>query len=347
MHEVDLQTGGSVGAASKIINSSTREHYLVRSLIEEAFTSSQLEGASTTRMRAKELIRSGRKPHGRGEKMVLNNYRAMEHILELGDAALSKDLVCEIQRIVTEDTLDEPGQAGRFRTAAEHVVVGDSVGEAVYHVPPEARELEKRVEAMCDFANGSYEKIGFLHPALRAMILHFWLAYDHPFVDGNGRTARALFYWSMIRSGYWLFRYISISNIILKAPAQYGRAFLETETDDNDLTYFLIYHAKVVQRAIRSLHEYLERKDDEAGQLELRLKSHPTLNQRQRGVLAEALERPLETFTYLSHARSYGVVRQTARADLDELARLGLLVRFKRGRRFEFRAVPDLAEKLH
>ena len=61
---------------------------------------------------------------------------------------------------------------------------------------------------------------GFIHPMIRSIILHFWLAYDHPFVDGNGRTARALFYWSMLRHGYWLFEFISISQIILKGPDQ-------------------------------------------------------------------------------------------------------------------------------
>jgi len=57
------------------------------------------------------------------------------------------------------------------------------------------------MEAMCAFVNGR-DTEPFIHPAIRAMILHFWLAYDHPFVDGNGRTARALFYWAMLRPGH-------------------------------------------------------------------------------------------------------------------------------------------------
>lgn len=59
---------------------------------------------------------------------------------------------------------------------------------------------------------------------LRAILLHFWLAYDHPFEDGNGRTARSLFYWYMRTQGYWLVEYLLISNILRKAPAQYTRA---------------------------------------------------------------------------------------------------------------------------
>ena len=113
--------------------------------------------------------------------------------------------------------------------------------DEIFHDPPPAEQLDERMAAMCDFANGKIPN-HFIHPVVRAIILHFWLAYDHPFVDGNGRTARALFYWLMLRNNYWLFEFISISQIIRKAPIKYGRAFLYTETDDNDLTYFILYH---------------------------------------------------------------------------------------------------------
>ncbi|HEY5741239.1 MAG TPA: Fic family protein, partial [Terrimicrobiaceae bacterium] len=62
----------------------------------------------------------------------------------------------------------------------------------VYHDPPPPEELETRMVAMCAFANGETPGF-FVHPAVRAIILRFWLTYDHPFVYGNGRTARALF----------------------------------------------------------------------------------------------------------------------------------------------------------
>ena len=46
---------------------------------------------------------------------------------------------------------------------------------------------------------------------MRAILLHFWLAYDDPFLDGNGRTARILFFWLLRKHGYWLAEYLSIS----------------------------------------------------------------------------------------------------------------------------------------
>ena len=176
----------------------------------------------------------------------------MMFILEIKNQEMTRDLLFAIHKMVTDGTLGNPAGAGRFREPGEDIVVGD-VGGEVFHAPPPAQDVERRIDEMCKFANGVTPG-GFIHPMVRSMILHFWLAYDHPFVDGNGRTARALFYWSMLRQGYWLFEYISISNIILKAPVQYGRAFLYTETDQNDLTYFLIYHAGVIRKAIDELY---------------------------------------------------------------------------------------------
>ena len=234
---------------------------MLRSLIEESITSSQLEGAHTTREVAKKMIQEGRDPRDRGERMILNNYRTMQHILDVKDGELTPKLVREIHRMVTDGTLSDPESAGRFRRPDQRITVSDTRGEDL-HVPPPAEELPARMEQMCAFANGlTPDK--FIHPVIRSMILHFWLAYDHPFVDGNGRTARALFYWSMLKYGYGLFEFLSISRILLKAPAQYGRAFLHTETDDNDLTYFLIYHADVIRKAISELHEYIARRTSE------------------------------------------------------------------------------------
>src|SRR5262249_39502406 len=157
------------------------------------------------------------------ERMILNNYQTMQSILEIKDKDLTADLVFRIHRLVTDGTLDDPSGAGRFRRPDEKVAVFDETGE-VLHDPPAARELEGRMRLMCEFANARAPDY-FIHPLVRSIILHFWLAYDHPFLDGNGRTARALFYWSMLRSGYWLFEYVSISKAILRAPVQYGNAF--------------------------------------------------------------------------------------------------------------------------
>src|SRR5262249_42376159 len=158
--------------------------------------------------------------------------------------------------MVTERALDKPDGAGRFRRMDEDIRIIDDE-DVAYHTPPAADELDARMSAMCDFANCA-EPRPYIHPAIRSMILHFWLAYDHPFIDGNGRTARALFYWSMLHHGYWLFEYISISDIIRRTYSQYGRAFLYSETDNSDMTYFLAYHSKIIHKSVNMLYDYLD-----------------------------------------------------------------------------------------
>jgi Fic family protein len=342
LHRIDVKVGATFTAPDQITNPQTRDQYLIRSLMEEAITSSQLEGAATTREAAKEMIRTGRAPRDKDEQMILNNYVTMQRITSLKDYPLSPQMVFEIHRLVTEKTLDEPSAAGRFRTKDEKRVVGDYFGLETYHEPPPAEELVNRLRAMCDFANAQSPAF-FIHPVVRAIILHFWLAYDHPFVDGNGRTARALFYWAMRRAGYWLFEFISISTILRKSPTKYGLSFLYTETDENDLTYFIVAQVKVIDEAIKSLHDYIDRKTSELRDLESQIRVLNCFNHRQVDIIRHALKHPYQQYTIESHKQSHNVVYETARTDLLNLHKRGVLEQKKRGQRMVFVVPKDLA----
>jgi len=199
--------------------------------------------------------------------------------------------------------------------------------------------------AMCAFANGKTPGY-FVHPAVRAMIIHFWLAYDHPFVAGNGRTARALFYWAMLHHGYRLFEFVSISNILRKAPSKYCRSFLHTETDDNDLTYFLIAQTKVIRRAVRGFHGYIERKTAELRDAEARMRVLELFNHRQVEMIRNALKHPGQHYTFESHRKSHQVAYQTARTDVLDLAGRGVLEKRKQGKQMVFFAPADLTIRL-
>ncbi len=350
LHEIDRHAAGEIAMERQVVSGEDRDRYLVSSLIEEAITSSQLEGASTTRETARDMLRSGRPPRDRSERMVLNNYLVMEQIRPLKNEPFSTERILELHSIVTDGTLDPPDAAGRFRRPDEKIAVMDPTHTVVLHEPPAADSLPERLERLCEFANQPDSSDPFVHPVVRAVLIHFMLGYDHPFVDGNGRTARALFYWSVARSGYWLMEYLSISRLLLKAPASYARAYLHTETDDNDATYFIAYHLDVIQQAIQALHEYLERKIREQRSAENLLRRAPALadqlNHRQLGLLSHAMRHAGHGYTVKSHERSHRVTTQTARTDLLKLAELGLLVQRKRGRAFVFHAPVDLPERI-
>ena len=344
LHEIDRKAGASVVAPEGVTTRTTRDRYLMSSLMEEAITSSQMEGAATTRDVAKAMIRSRRPPRDRSERMILNNFLTMQRIRELRDQSLTPQLVLDLHRLVSEETLDDPADAGRLRPPDKEVVVDDACG-TVFHVPPTAKELPSRLEELCRFANCETPRV-FIHPVVRAIGLHFWLTYDHPFCDGNGRTARALFYWAMLNQGYWLFEFISISSVINKARGQYEHSFLLSESDDNDLTYFLLAQVKVIQQAIANLHAYLERKAGEVDALQQRLEGMDGLNPRQLALLRHALRHSGFRYSVLSHQTSHGVSHQTARSDLQKLAGRGFLIPGKEGRREIFRLPEDLPGQL-
>src|SRR4030042_1717789 len=268
----------------------------------------------------------------------------MRGIGKLKDESLSKELVFHIHEVITKATLHDESATGRFRKAHERILVGDMYNE-IFPDPPAARGLEQRTEAMCDFAT-SKSSDGFVHPVIRSIILHFWLAYDHPFVDGNGRMARALFYWSMLRHGYWLFEFISISQIIRKAPIKYARSFLYTETDDNDLTYFILHQLEVIRRAITELHEYIKKRTETLRAIELELRGMAALNHRQRALISHALRHAHYQYTIKSPQTSHNVVYQTARTDLLDLERRGLLTVRKIGKTWYFTPASELEQKL-
>lgn len=347
LHEIDIHGGGELKATEQVANPGTRDTYLINSLIEESITSSQLEGASTTRKVAKEMLREKRKPRDKSETMIVNNYHAMEFINENSGEDLTPELIYELHKILTIDTLEREA-VGRPRRS-DDIYVGDERDATVIHTPPAAKELEGRIQSICDFANRA-DDVAFLHPVLRAIILHFLLAYDHPFEDGNGRTARALFYWSMLKQGYWTMEFVSISRILKSAPAKYARAYLYSETDENDVTYFIVHQLEVINRAIVDLLRYLESKAQEMRTVEdLVRKSkllRESLNYRQLSLINRALKRPESIFYVESHRGSHNVTYDTARTDLLKLEQMGLLEKTKIGKAFAFTAVEDIRKKL-
>ena len=349
LHHIDRDAAGEIRS---VADAAAKEHqpgYLINSLMEEAITSSQLEGAATTRKVAEEMLREGRKPRDHGERMIFNNFVAMQTIRKMRDEAITPQRILELHRMLTADTLDDPADAGQLRRSDDIRVVDNRDG-TLLHQPPPWQELPERLERLCRFANAPEDAVPFMHPVLRAILLHFMIGYDHPFADGNGRTARALFYWSMARSHYWLMEFLSISHFLRRAPAQYVTAYLHTETDGNDTTYFLLHQLDIIRRAIALLHEYLARNIDAQRATERMLAASPALrarlNHRQMALLTHALKHPGEAYRVEGHQRMHGVVYQTARADLMTLAELGLLHKSRSGKAFVFTAPADLQGRL-
>jgi len=277
----------------------------------------------------------------------------MQFIREIKDEDLSPEIIFALHKILTADILPEEKQ-GKFRSSEDKIHIIDERTQEYLHTPPAAEQLAQRMEALCQFANqknSDDDASVFIHPVVKAIVLHFMLAYDHPFVDGNGRTARALFYWSMARQGYWLMEFISISRVIKQAPVPYAQAFLYTETDENDLTYFLVHQLDVIQKAIDALHVFLAGKVKGIQEAEKMLDHNPKLrgqlNFRQLALLRHALKHPRFSYVITEHQRSHGISYDVARKDLLQMAdKLNLLIKTKRGKSYYFVVPADLEKRI-
>jgi Fic family protein len=344
LHDFDMNLGGSM-QGDGIIPSQEKDRYLLSSLMEEAIASSQLEGAVTTRKLAKQMLAANRKPRNESEQMILNNYEGMKWIVANKDKPFTIDNILELHGIITKNTLSSTVDEGAFRTDNNVNVVDVQTGEIVHH-PPSHEQLSQLMNAFCHFANDKHAVRFFIHPIVKGITLHFLLGFIHPFSDGNGRTARTLFYWYLIRKGYWLIEYMSVSRIMLKAKAQYARAYLHTELDNNDLTYFILYNLQCIKTALEELKKYIERKTQEKKR-SITLLRNTNFNERQIHLLQELLHDQSSNYSVGQLEKWFKVSNQTARNDLNGLVEVGLIEFRKAGKQLLYFPVKDFVTALH
>lgn len=330
LHDFDLKLMG--GLQQNPILPSDRLEFFKNSLLEEAVASSQVEGAATTTEVARDMLKSGRIPRNESEQMIFNNLRAIEYISEFVETPIDFKIIIELHKIMTANT-DAEKYSGDFRKG--EVFVTDHVDGEIAHIPPDWKEVEPLMDELCKFIN---DEDKFIHPIIKASIIHFMIGYVHPFKDGNGRTARALFYWFLLRKGYALVKNISISRVILESRTQYDKAFLKTEKDENDLNYFIAYSIKNIRIAFEKLLSYRDKKLEErkkANLIAYELLDNG-LNKRQSDVIGYLYLKSKNTITLNSYSNKHDIVRQTASKDLNELIKLGLITEDKSTKPYQY-----------
>lgn len=320
LHEFDLNFGGTF-SSDGIIPNKERQIYLLSSIMEEAIASSQMEGASTTRKVAKDMLRKQKSPENKSQQMIVNNYNTIRQLVEMKNEDLTIPMLLDVHHSISEHTLDNPFDEGQMRKD-DNIVVMDGISGEVAHTPPPVSELQPLMENICEFVNAANTDV-FIHPIVKGMVLHFMLAWVHPFVDGNGRTARSLVYWYMLKNGYWMTEYLSISRIIYRNKKRYERMFLYAEADGMDITYFILYNLQVMRQAFKELKIYLARKMEEHNML--LSNGIEGLNERQNHIMKLIKETPSLHFTAKEVAVRFSVSEKTARNDLQELVALNYL----------------------
>jgi len=270
------------------------------------------------------MIQLEKKPKNKSELMIMNNYITMKHIVQNKDKDLTPENILYVHKLISSGTLETREEEGSFRESDDVHVVDYSKGEIV-HTPPLREDLDQLLEELCVFFNSDSDN--FIHPIIKGCIVHFMIGWIHPFTDGNGRTARALFYWYMLKKGYWLTEYLSISRIIQDTKNQYEKSYLYTESDDNDLSYFITYHIKTMEKAYDALKEYINRKQKEVIQAAKFMKI-PEINERTAQILKLLNDDSGVSSQFFDRREveaRFNISNFTARSDLKTLVKLGLL----------------------
>ncbi|WP_308824382.1 Fic family protein [Sodalis praecaptivus] len=309
---------------------------------EESIASSQMEGAATTRIVAKKMLQEGRKARNESEKMIIANKKLMDFAWENRFENMTMALLLQFHIAASQGIDDDRYTPGMIRVTNDIYVEGRD-GE-IAHQPPPADRLDNIIEDFIAWINiahsdqpamiSSKNKYEYIHPLVKACIMHFCMGFIHPFRDGNGRVARALCYWELFRSGYEAFRYISLSKLLKDAPIQYGEAYLKSETDSMDLTYFIDYQCSIFERAIKNTLSY-------AQESAIRLRDFDNwlfasglrrkMTETQRLLINSVICMPEKTFTIKEVSEKLGISASAGRQNLESMVTAGIMIKTRAG----------------
>jgi Fic family protein len=326
------------------------QRYLTTSLImEESISSAQMEGAATTRPVAKELLSTGREPRDFSERMIINNYQLMKFAKASILEPLTMELIQKFNMVATQEVSENDHIAGMIREG--DIAVRSVTDDEIIHQAPDADKVRPLLMSLCVFANEEHDGAEFIHPIVKAIILHFMIGYIHPFADGNGRTARALFYWFMLKSGYDNFEFISISSLLKSSKNRYARAFVKSEVDEFDLTHFIDFNMAIIIRALESFTTFMQKKIEEIERTRLDLYKSPYFREFKHAhitIIKKALEDAGREFTVKEWQTEFNVTAAASRGYLDKLVDLNLLIKSKEkgSRQYKYLAPRNLKERL-
>ena len=198
---------------------------------------------------------------GRDIQEVINYRNVLEYIDKLGEryglngpgrgaARYTEVWLKKIHQLITEKILEKE-RIGEYRTT--RVVVKNSQTGEISFRPPLPVEVKVQIEEFFDWLNSDEGKA--VHPILRAGITHYELARIHPFVDGNGRVARAVALLVLLREDYDVKRFFSIEEYFDKNAEEYYGALQAVSKKRGDLTPWLEFFTKALGIELTKIKE--------------------------------------------------------------------------------------------
>ena len=242
-------------------------------IIRNAHASTGIEGNPLSLSEVSELA-AGRDVSAtrRSKQEVLNYLDVLEHLSDLvSDDQIAEDIILNIHKLLTKETLDNPEDVGRYRN--RQVVVGNRVTGEVIYMPPDTRDVPRLMKEFMEWLNS--EEAEKIHPVLVAGISHYEFVRIHPFIDGNGRCARTLATLILFLSGFDTKRFFALDDYYDSDRPSYYVALKSVDKETRDLTKWLEYFTEGVKVSLSAVKERVLRlsseklRKDKKGQIAL------------------------------------------------------------------------------
>lgn len=279
-----LKNIASIEAAKALIDNaplvpSWENQFREDAAIRAVHFGTHLEGNDLTLDQTKKVI-DGEKVVGRPRDIqeVLNYRQVLEYIDKLqkkdGDQSYKQLQLKKIHSLTVEKLLDEKF-CGVYRYSK--VVIKDSLSKQIAFVPPLPIEVPYQIEDFFNWLNSTDGKR--THPVLRAGIVHYELVRIHPFVDGNGRLARAFATLVLFKEGYDIKKFFSLEEYYDHDAAGYYKA-LQSVVVEKSLTSWLEYFTLGLSVELGKVKEKVESLSLDSG-LKNKLGKQIALSERQ------------------------------------------------------------------
>ena len=226
-------------------------------IIHSAHSSTSIEGNRLSLEQVSELARGREITATRRDKQeVLNYLDVLKNfkILIKNSSITEKDIL-NIHHMVTKKTLDHPEDCGVYRN--RYVVVGNRFTGEVFFRPPQNLEVPGLVKNLLEWINSEESKE--LDPVIEAGVIHYELVRIHPFVDGNGRTARVLAALILCLRGFDTNQFFCLDDYYDSDRPAYYKALQSVKPDTLDLTNWLEYFTEGVNISTEAVKERIVR----------------------------------------------------------------------------------------
>ena len=284
-----------------------------KALILESHHSTHIEGTALSLEQAKSIL-EGKKVAGINrddEKELLNYKKAMDFISKyLGkNDPVSEGIVRELHKILVKDVRGENADPGNYRKIQNYVV--NSRTREVIYTPPAPLDVPHLMREFTEWVNKTED----VSPVLVAGVAQFQFVHIHPFIDGNGRTARLLSALILYKTGYDFKRLFTISEYYDKDRQNYYQAIQTVRQNDMDMTTWLEYFVNGLRSQMTEIQTKGKQLIKQDSQLQ-RIKKIGLNNRQEKAVRRLIIKGTLSVNEYQSVV---SCIRRTAQRDLEEL----------------------------